>query len=102
SDDLVVANRGSNDVSVLLGQGTGADYTLVPGPRLRAGTGPVGTVVQDVIGDSNPDLVVSDSLSNDVRVIPGVGGGFFADGNPTIIPVGNTPGPPIVGNFDNR
>src|SRR5262249_23235925 len=43
--DLVVANEGSNDVTILLGQGRGATWTLVPGPRLRAGSGPVATTV---------------------------------------------------------
>src|SRR5262249_31587380 len=33
--DLVVANEGSNDVSILMGQRQGADWTLAPGPRLK-------------------------------------------------------------------
>ena len=39
--DLVVANSGSNDVSVLLGQGTGSSWTMIARPadqdRRRAG-----------------------------------------------------------------
>jgi hypothetical protein len=100
--DLVVANRGSNDVSILLGQGRGDDWTLDLGPRLQTGIGPVGTVVYDVDGDFIPDLVVSDSQSNDVRIVPGIGLGFFADRRARIIPVGFNPGPPLVGNFDGR
>jgi hypothetical protein len=100
--DLVVTNRGSNDVSILLGRGTGAAYTLVPGPRLRAGLGPVGTVVEDVVGDRQPDIVVSNGLSGDVRLIAGRGRGFFADREAAIIPVGNDPGPPILINSGNR
>ena len=42
------------------------------------------------------------SGSNQVWVIPGVGGGFFNDQNPTIFSVGNQPGPLFVGNFDGR
>jgi hypothetical protein len=99
-NDLVVANRGSNDVSILLGSGQGAGYTLVPGPRLRTGSGPMAAVVRDFNGDGTPDIVVSDSLSNDVRQIPGVGGGFFADQNARIIPVGINPGPVFVTNTD--
>ena len=38
--DLLVANAGSNDVSVLLGQGSGASWTLVPGPRIKTQGGP--------------------------------------------------------------
>ena len=47
-------------------------------------------------------LAVSLSGSNQVWVIPGVGGGFFNDQNPTIFSVGNQPGPLFVGNFDGR
>ncbi len=98
--DLVIANQGSNDVSVLLGQGQGADWTLTPGPRLRAGSGPVATVVRDVTGDGIPDIVVSNSQSNRVSVLPGVGGGFFNDQTPRTFATGETPGPIFVGNFD--
>jgi hypothetical protein len=49
--DLVIANKGSNDVSILLNQAQGNSFTFVPGPRLQAGTGPVSTVVQETTGD---------------------------------------------------
>src|SRR5262249_8785433 len=60
--DLVVANEGSNDVTVLLGQGQGAHWTLTNGPRLRlfdplsgvTGIGPVATTVHDVNDDGIP------------------------------------------------
>jgi hypothetical protein len=35
-------------------------------------------------------------------VIPGVGGGFFNDRNPTIFDVGSKPGPILFGTFDGR
>ena len=97
--DLVVANQGSNDVSILLGQGRGQDWMLTPGPRLKAGWGPTATVVSDVNGDGIPDILVSDSQSNDVRVLRGVGLGFFIDTNPTTFTTGSNPGPLIVGDF---
>ena len=40
--DLLVANTGSNDVSVLLGQGSGSSWTMTPGPRIKTDAGPVG------------------------------------------------------------
>jgi hypothetical protein len=100
--DLAVSNRGSNDVSILLGRGRGAGWTLVPGPRVRAGNGPVSTVVQDVDGNGVADLLVSNSQSNNVGLVPGVGLGFFNDQNVTAIPVGTNPGPLFVGDFDPR
>src|SRR5205807_802586 len=81
-------------------QPRGNIFTFAPGPRLKAGTGPVATVVQDVNGDGKPELLGSNSLSNNVMVLPGVGGGFFNDANPTTFSVGSQPGPLFVGNFD--
>ena len=49
--DLVVANKGSNDVSILLNQKQGNSITFTPGPRLKVGSGPVSTVVRDFLGD---------------------------------------------------
>ena len=100
--DLVVANKGSNDVSILLGQGTGLNWTLQPAERLKAGFGPTAMVVADVFHDGKPDILVSDSGSNDVRLLPGVGGGFFNDTNPTIFNTGLDPGPLFVGDFTGR
>lgn len=100
--DLVVANKGSNDVSVLLNQPQGNSFTFTPGPRLKAGFGPVSTVVKDVTGDGIPDVLVSNSLSNNVMLLPGVGSGFFNDVNPTTFSVGSQPGPLFVGNFDGK
>ena len=101
--DLVIANKGSNDVSILLNVATAdGGFTFVPGPRLQSGAGPVATVVQDVTGDGIPDLLVSDSGSNDVWIEPGVGGGSFNDQDPVKLPVGTTPGPIFVGTFAPR
>ncbi len=93
--DLIVANEGSNDISVLLGQGTGAAWTLIDGPRLRVGAGPSATSVADLQHDGVLDLVVSESLANDVRILPGLADGFFNDQDPTIIPTGSLPGGPV-------
>jgi hypothetical protein len=91
--DLVVANEGSNDVTILLGRGQGATWTLTPGPRLRVGTGPVSTLVQDFTGDGVPDLLVSNSRSNNLFLLKGLGAGFFDDQNPKPIPLPASPGP---------
>ena len=91
--DLVVANKGSNAVSILLNQSQGNSITFTPGPRLKAGSGPLSTVVKDVTGDGIPDLLVSNSQSNNVMLLPGVGGGFFNDQNPRIIALPTSPGP---------
>jgi hypothetical protein len=107
--DLVVADRGSNDVTILLNQATaGGGFTFVPGPRLslktatEQGIGPVATALVPSPTGGPASLAVSLSGSNDVWLIPGVGGGFFNDRNPTIFPAGLNPGPVFFGNFDGR
>jgi hypothetical protein len=91
--DVVVADYGSNDVTVLLGQAGAAGWSLTPGPRLQTGgIGPVSTVVEDVNGDGLPDILVSNQVSGTVALLPGVGGGFFNDQNPLIRAAGDLPG----------
>jgi hypothetical protein len=98
--DLVVADKGSNDVSILLNQG---NFSFTQGPRLKSGgSGPVSTVVGHFTASPYPDILVTNSGSNDVALLPGVGGGFFNDTNPQTFPVGNNPGPLFVGNFDGK
>ena len=104
SPDLVVADKGSNQVSILLNQSQpGSDISFEAGPRLNSGgTGPVSTVVGNFTGGAYPDILVTNSGSNNVVLLPGVGGGFFNDQNPQTFAVGNRPGPIFVGNFDGQ
>jgi hypothetical protein len=97
--DLVVANKGSNDVSILFGQGQGDSWTLVPGPRLQVGLGPVATAVADVNGNGIPDLLVANSESNNVYLLRGVGDGYFDDAHPTVFQTGADPQQLFVGHF---
>ena len=73
--DLAVANQGSNDVSVLLGNGDG---TFAPVRSFAAGMHPQAVVVADLNFDGIPDLVVANRESNDVSVLLGNGDGTFA------------------------
>jgi hypothetical protein len=110
--DLVVANEGSNDVTVLLGQGQGTHWTLTNGPRLRlfdpgsrqSGIGPVATSVHDVNGDGMPDLLISSPQSNNVFQVNGLGRGLFDDQAPIVFATGagSAPVQALVGEFDGR
>ena len=66
NQDLIVANVGSNNVSVLLGQGNG---TFQPEQRFATGSNPVSVAVADVNGDSLSDLIVANQGASDVSVL---------------------------------
>jgi hypothetical protein len=91
--DLVIANNGSNDVSILYGSGSGSSWTMTYGPRVKSGgIGPVSSVVTYLFGTSNPpDILASNSVSNNVGLLPGKGNGLFLDSN--FVPQGTGGGP---------
>lgn len=64
---------------------------LEPGPRLRVGDQPVSTTVADLGGDDVPDIICVDQGSDNVVVLRGLGGGFFADNDPLTLPTGLGP-----------
>jgi hypothetical protein len=90
--DLLVANQGSNDVSVLFGSFDAAGHWVgTAGPRLKSGgDGPIEVTVRDLTGDGIPDLVVTNGGSGTVTLLPGVGQGFFDDQHPrTLLDLGD-------------
>src|SRR5262249_50292679 len=99
--DLVVADEGSNQVSILInGSPKGGAISFSAGPRLSSGgVGPVSTVVGHFTAGPYPDILVTNSLSNDVTLLPGVGAGFFNDQNPRVYQVGTDPVTSFVGSF---
>ncbi len=82
--DMLVANQGSNDVSVIFGSyDTSGDWVGIPGPRLKSGgDGPIAIIVRDLNADGIPDLAVINGGSGTVTMLPGVGRGFFDDRKP--------------------
>jgi len=93
---LAVANGGSDNVSVLLGDGSGgfsAQTTFAVGDR------PLSVTVGDFNGDKNQDLAVANFGSANVSVLLGDGsGGFSAQ---TTFAVGANPLFVTVGDFNN-
>ncbi len=72
--DLVTANQGSHDVSVLLGNGDGTFQTAA---AFAAGNSPRSVAVADLDGDTVLDLVTANAFSDDVSVLLGNGDGSF-------------------------
>jgi VCBS repeat-containing protein len=93
--DLVVANTGSNNVSVLLGSGTGS-FGLPA--SFAAGLRPTAVAVGDFNGDGKPDLAVANGDSNNVSVLLGTGTGSF--GARTNFAAGRTPSSVAMGDFN--
>jgi hypothetical protein len=85
--DMLVANQGSNDISVIFGSyDAHGDWAGLPGPRLKSGgDGPIAVIVRDLNGDLVPDLAVVNGGSGTVTELPGVGGGFFDDRQPKVL-----------------
>jgi hypothetical protein len=100
--DLLVADSGSNDVSVLLGQGTGSSWTMTSGPRIQTDAGPVALAVGHLLGPTQTDLAVANSGADNVQIFPGVGGGFFNDQPKAVktVPVGQAPSSLFLGDFN--
>jgi len=93
--DLAVANGGSNNVSVLLGNPGGTFRTAT---NFDAGTGPSSVVVGDFNGDQIQDLAVANAGSNDVSVLLGNGDGTFQAA--VNFDAGAGPSSMVVGDFN--
>jgi hypothetical protein len=73
--DIVTANLGADNVSVLAGDGAGG---FAAATHFATDPGPVVIVAGDVTGDDIIDLVTVNQSAQDVSVLVGNGGGAFA------------------------
>src|SRR5260221_1346750 len=87
--DLVIANRGSNTVSVLLGsQSFDGTFTEAPGSPFVVGDQPSAVVVADFNGDGFLDFAVANEADNSISVFQGDSAGNFTEfaGSPFKLP----------------
>jgi hypothetical protein len=75
--DAAVANAVGDNVSVLLGNGSGG-FTPAPGSPVAVGDAPTSVATGDLDADGRSDLVVANSGSNNVSVLLGNGSGRFS------------------------
>ncbi len=76
--DLVTANYGSNNLSILLGEGNGA-FTSAPGSPVATANEPYSVKLADINGDGRIDMVSANRDSqNNVNLFLGNGGGKFS------------------------
>ncbi|HYE15855.1 MAG TPA: FG-GAP-like repeat-containing protein, partial [Pyrinomonadaceae bacterium] len=93
--DLATANNGSDDVSVLLGNGAGGFATAT---NFGVGAGLTSVAVGDFNGDGKPDLATANYGSYKVSVLIGNGDGTF--GPKADYGVGAAPRSVAVGDFN--
>ena len=97
--DLAVVNRTSQNVTVLLGDGSGR-FSQVTGSPFAVGTSPFGIAVGDFDGNGTLDLAVSNSGSASVTLLLGSGMGSFTPASNSPFAVGNSPYGLVAGDFD--
>jgi VCBS repeat-containing protein len=90
--DLAVANKGSNTVSILLGDGDG---TFTPDSTVSVGTAPRSLAVGDFNGDGEDDLAVANGGSATISIRLGNGDGTFTSA--ATITLSSSPGAVAVG-----
>jgi hypothetical protein len=97
--DVATANGGTNNVTVLLGNGSGG-LVAAPGSPFAAGTRPRSITTGDFNGDLRADLAVANENSGNVTILLGAGGGAFAPAPGSPIAVGAGAQAVAVGDFN--
>ena len=97
--DLAIADYTGNNVTVLLGDGTGR-FTAAPNSPFPAGSQPNSVAVGDFNGDGKPDLAIANYNSNNVTVLLGNGAGGFTAAPGSPFPAGTQPYSVAVGDFN--
>jgi len=105
TEDLVIANSTSNNVTVLFGNGDGT-FQEAPGSPLAVGKNPSSIVAADFNGDGNLDFAVANQGDNTISIFKGDGKGGFTEFPASPFALTNTatisekgPVAMVIGNF---
>ena len=93
--DIAAANQSSNNVSILLGDGTGS---FAAATNFTVGTAPFSVAIGDFNKDGNADIAAANANSQNVSILLGDGTGSFAAA--TNFTVGTTPFSVAIGDFN--
>ena len=98
--DIAVVNKATDDVSIMLGNGTGR-FSFAPGSPEPVGEEPVAITSGDFDSDGNTDLAVADEGSDEVTILKNDGAGGF---NASSFGLGGGGGPRVItaGYFDEN
>lgn len=95
--DLAVANKTSNNVSILLGNPDGSFGTKTD---FATGASPVALVASDFNADGKLDLAVVNQIDKTVSILLGQGDGTFKPVSGTLPQTGNGPSAIVAGDFN--
>ena len=97
--DLAVANKSSNTVTILRGDGSGTNFTSST-ITVTSGSNPSAIVATDLDADGRLDLVVAESNNSRLDIYRGNGNGTFTFQRN--VSTGNTPASIVAGDFDSN
>ena len=97
--DIAVANFGTNNIGIFLGNGNGSFQTQTIFPTMSSR--PLCIIIDDFNNDNNPDIAFAGYGTNNIGVLLGLGNGDFE--TPKTISAGydSLPNSIATGNFNN-
>ena len=95
--DIVVTSSGADSLTVFLGS-AGGQFQMQPAIPVGSNLGLADTLLADLDGDGNPDIVTANATAGSVSVLKGNGDGTFR--SPAAYPVGANPNAVAYSDFN--